>query len=224
MVDGVKNGTAPKAVTTYMEQESRRACPAGKYAFMRNWPYAYALGKKGPQGQGQVQGHPVPDLRGRRQGRHPRRPQHRDLRLLEEPGAAPDVHRLLRVTGRSRRRCLLQVLAGADASPRSYERAGRQEGAPVRAPSSSRRSQQAKARPVSPVYPQISQAIYKNVNEALCRAASPAGRAEEGGLARSTRRCRPSGGSQWKPPLSTDGGAPTQRRRSRGIPERRLAD
>jgi multiple sugar transport system substrate-binding protein len=26
---------------------------------------------------------------------------------------------------------------------------------------------QAKARPVSPVYPQISQAIYKNVNEAL---------------------------------------------------------
>ena len=32
---------------------------------------------------------------------------------------------------------------------------------------------QAKARPVSPVYPQISQAIYKNVNEALSGQVSP---------------------------------------------------
>jgi multiple sugar transport system substrate-binding protein len=33
---------------------------------------------------------------------------------------------------------------------------------------------QAKARPVSPVYPQISQAIYKNVNDALAGRSSPA--------------------------------------------------
>ena len=33
---------------------------------------------------------------------------------------------------------------------------------------------QAKARPVSPVYPQISQAIYKNVNDALAGRTSPA--------------------------------------------------
>ena len=33
---------------------------------------------------------------------------------------------------------------------------------------------QAKARPVSPVYPQISQAIYKNVNDALAGRVSPA--------------------------------------------------
>jgi multiple sugar transport system substrate-binding protein len=32
---------------------------------------------------------------------------------------------------------------------------------------------QAKPRPVSPVYPQISEAIYKNVNEALSGAVSP---------------------------------------------------
>ena len=42
---------------------------------------------------------------------------------------------------------------------------------------------QAKARPVSPVYPQISQAIYKNVNDALAGRASAAGRHQEGGLA-----------------------------------------
>jgi len=34
--------------------------------------------------------------------------------------------------------------------------------------------EQAKARPVSPVYPQISQAIYKNVNAALSGQKSPA--------------------------------------------------
>ncbi|MDQ4137860.1 MAG: ABC transporter substrate-binding protein, partial [Actinomycetota bacterium] len=32
---------------------------------------------------------------------------------------------------------------------------------------------QAKSRPVSPVYPQVSQAIYKNVNEALAGRVSP---------------------------------------------------
>ena len=32
MVDGVKNGDAPRAVTTYMEEESRRAFESGKPA------------------------------------------------------------------------------------------------------------------------------------------------------------------------------------------------
>ena len=69
MVDGIKNGDAPKAVTTYMEPESLAAFQTGKYAFMRNWPYAYALNKEGREGQGQVRRHAVPGLRGRRQGR-----------------------------------------------------------------------------------------------------------------------------------------------------------
>src|SRR5215204_3513578 len=46
MVDGIKNGAAPKAVTTYMEPESLTAFQSGKYAYMRNWPYAYALNQK----------------------------------------------------------------------------------------------------------------------------------------------------------------------------------
>ena len=46
MVDGIKDGSVPKAVTTYMEEEARRTFEAERATFERQWPYAYANGQK----------------------------------------------------------------------------------------------------------------------------------------------------------------------------------
>jgi multiple sugar transport system substrate-binding protein len=46
MAEGFNNGAVPKATTTYKEEEARRAFENGNATFMRNWPYAYSLGKE----------------------------------------------------------------------------------------------------------------------------------------------------------------------------------
>ena len=95
MVDGIKDGAAPKAVTTYMEEP---AAPRlrGRQRDVRcaTGPTPTRSATEGAEGQGQVRGRAVPGVRGRRQGRHPRRPQHGHLGLLEEPGRRAEAHRL----------------------------------------------------------------------------------------------------------------------------------
>ena len=43
LVDAVKDGNIPQEALTFQEEQGRTAFEAGKYLFMRNWPYAYSL-------------------------------------------------------------------------------------------------------------------------------------------------------------------------------------
>jgi multiple sugar transport system substrate-binding protein len=171
MVDGIKNGAAPKAVTTYMEEESRRAFETGKYAFMRNWSYAYALGNaKGSKVKGKFKVAPFPTFEGGTKAailgghnlvisaysKNPKGSVQLINFLTSEQIQAQDAAKYT----------LTPVLKA------TYDDPEVKKAMPFAA-ELKQGVEQAHARPVSPVYPQISQAIYKNVNAALAGQTSP---------------------------------------------------
>ena len=171
MVDGVKNGIAANGVTTYMEEESRRYFESGRATFMRNWPYAFALGEaKGSKVKGKFAVSPFPEFEGGGTagilGGH-------NLvisQFSKNPGAALKLVDFVTSqemqVAQFRDYSLAPVLTAAYDDPavqKKYDFADELRDA----------VSQARSRPVSPVYPQISQAIYENVNEALAGRVSP---------------------------------------------------
>jgi trehalose/maltose transport system substrate-binding protein len=169
MADGIKNGSAPKAVTTYKEEESRRAFESGNATFMRNWPYAYSLGKdskigskfdistfpgyKGNPGAGVLGGY---NLGISAYSKNPEG----SLAFIEF-ATAPEQQKIM-ATEASLPPTLTDVYddpAVKKAMPFASELRDAID--------------QAKPRPVSPVYPQISEAIYNNVYAALQGDMSP---------------------------------------------------
>ena len=170
MVDGIKNGDAPKAVTTYMEEQARRAFEAGKASVMRNWPYAFALGEKAPKIKGKFKVIPFPAFEGG--GKAGILGGHNMVisAYSKNPGAtlkfidymtSPEVMKSNAVTYSK------SPVLGA-----TYEDAAVKKAIPFAA-ELKQAVEQAKSRPVSPVYSLISQAIYKNVNAALSGSSSP---------------------------------------------------
>jgi multiple sugar transport system substrate-binding protein len=169
MADGIKSGAVPKAVTTYKEEESRRAFESGNATFMRNWPYAYALGKdskiadkfdistfpgyKGNPGAGVLGGY---NLGISAYSKNPKG----SLAFIEF-ATEPDQQKIM-ATEASLPPTLTEVYddpAVKKAMPFASELRDAID--------------QAKPRPVSPVYPQISEAIYNNVYAALQGDMSP---------------------------------------------------
>jgi multiple sugar transport system substrate-binding protein len=171
MVDGVKDGTAANGVTTYMEEESRRYWESGKATFMRNWPYAYALGqKKGTAVSGKFNVMPFPDFEGA--GTAGILGGHNQVVSVysDNPGGA--LKWIDYVTGpESQKRQLLEYSQSSTLTATYDDPAIQKKYAFAEQLRDA--ISQAKSRPVSPVYPQISQAIYKNVNEALAGRVSP---------------------------------------------------
>ena len=170
MVDGVKNGIAAKGVTTYMEEESRRYFESGKATFMRNWPYAYALGEKAPAVKGKFDVMPFPDWEGG--GKAGILGGHNFVISVfsDNPGGALAWTDYM--TQKEQQITEFVEFSLAPTLAEVYEEPEVQEKYKF-APQLADAVAQAKARPVSPVYPQISQAIYENVNAALSGQATP---------------------------------------------------
>jgi len=168
MVNGIKDGAAKRAVVTEMEEESRRAFEQSKATFMRNWPYAYALGNKSKI-KGKFKITTLPGFGG-------------------NPGAGVLGGTNLAISAYSRNpggalavvnyftSGVGQRLIGEGATPPATTAAYKEPSVrkAIGLPDAIERAvAQAKPRPVSPVYPQISQAIYKNVNAALAGQITP---------------------------------------------------
>lgn len=169
MRNGIDDGDVPKAVTTYMEEESRRAFEGNRATFMRNWPYAYALAKdssiadsfqvttfpsyEGNPGAGVLGGY---NLAISAYSENPEgslafieyavEPDQQEIQATEAslPAVVSDVYDMPSV-----KKALPFATELRDAV------------------------EQAQPRPVSPVYPQISEAIYTNVYAALQGDKSP---------------------------------------------------
>ena len=169
MADGIKSGAVPKAVTTYKEEESRRAFESGNATFMRNWPYAYALGKDskiadkfdiatfhgfaGQQGAGVLGGY---NLGISAYSKNPEG----SLAFIEF-ATQPDQQKIMATEAS------LPPTVSA-----TYDDPAVKKAMPFAAELKTA-IEQAKPRPVSPVYPQISEAIFNNVYDALQGNTSP---------------------------------------------------
>ena len=169
MVDGIKNGAAPKAVTTYMEEQARMSFEAGRATFQRNWPYAYAAGKKNKDTP-DFKVVAFPEFEGA--GKAGILGGHNDVISVygKNPGGALKVLDFL--SSEEEAVTLASEFSLPPAIASAYDDPAVKKALPFAAELKQAISQ-AKPRPVSPVYPQISAAIYKNVNEALSGAVSP---------------------------------------------------
>jgi multiple sugar transport system substrate-binding protein len=167
MVKGIKDGAAPKQVVTYMEEPSRQEFEAGRATFMRNWPYAYALGNKSKI-KGKFEITNLPGFGGKPGAGVLGGTNLAISSYTDNPGGSLAVLNFF--TGK-----VGQQLIGEGATPPATTAAydipsvRKALGLPdaIKAAVAA-----AQPRPVSPVYPQISQAIYKNVNNALSGQAS----------------------------------------------------
>jgi multiple sugar transport system substrate-binding protein len=170
MVAGIEDGAAPKAVNTYMEEPARRVFEAGKVTWMRNWPYAYSLNQKAPKVRKKFAVMPFPPFDGGGStgilGGH-------NMVISsysKNPGGALAL--IDYFTGAEVQERNAVEFSKAPVLDATYVDPDVKKALPFAAELKAA-VEQAKSRPVSPVYPQISQAISKNVNAALSGSTSP---------------------------------------------------
>jgi multiple sugar transport system substrate-binding protein len=170
MVNGIKQGAAPKATTTYDEEAARRAFEAGTATFMRNWPYAYGLDQKAPKIKGKFAVAPLPAFDGG--GRAGVLGGHNLVISAYSAHPAVALAFINLMTSPAYVRSDAIKYSQAPVLKATYQDPGVRKAMPFAA-QLEQAVEQAKSRPSSPVYPQISAAIYKNVNAALAGNMSP---------------------------------------------------
>jgi multiple sugar transport system substrate-binding protein len=164
MVDGMKDGAAVKATRTYMEEQARQAFEQGKATFMRNWSYAYALDKKAAKVKDHLAVTALPPFDGGQKGgvlggngpvisAFTKNPKASVLWLDYWTSEAVIKHNAAKY-------------ALPPTMPQIYDDPAVKKTLPYAAELRAA-VQAATSRPVSPVYSQISEAVYTNVNKAL---------------------------------------------------------
>jgi len=171
MVDGINDGAAPRDVLTFTEEESRRAWEAGQAGLLRNWTYAYVLGKQNPDIADSFAIEPLPAFEG---GTGNGSSILGGVNMVinkysGNPGAAlKAIDFITSVEGQT-----VAALKGQAATLSAvYEDASVQEALPFWE-TLEQGIEQATSRPVTPVYSLVSKAIYDNVNKALAGQLTP---------------------------------------------------
>jgi multiple sugar transport system substrate-binding protein len=170
MVDAVKRGAAPRSVATYMEPESLAAWQTGRYSFMRNWPYAYGLSQDTDELKGKFAVAPLPAYEGAGRASILGGGNSVISVYSKNPGGALAVVDFL--ASQDWQTTLTAEFSQMSPFKATYDQPEVQKAIPFHA-EIRKAIEQARARPVSPVYPQISQAIYDNVNDAIAGRATP---------------------------------------------------
>ena len=146
-------------MTTYKEEESRRAFEAGQATFMRQWPYAYALGNES-QIKGKFEVAPFPAYEG---GTAAGILGGYNLGISAFSDAPEAALEFVNFVTRPQPQEIMATKASLPpVLTQTYDDPDVRKVMPF-AEELRKAIRQAQPRPVSPVYPQISEAIYKNV-------------------------------------------------------------
>jgi multiple sugar transport system substrate-binding protein len=164
---GFKDKAIPQANLTYMEEDSRNAFQTGRVSILRNWPYVYALAK---QAHVPFKVVPLPTWAGGKAASVLGGYNLGISTYSKNPGGALSF--INYATGPAAQKkffiksSLPAVLTGVYTDPAVVK-------SQPFAPQLLKAVQNGVPRPVSPVYPQISEAIQKNVYSALSNGTSP---------------------------------------------------
>lgn len=169
MVDGVRRGAALAAVPTFMEEDTRRAFEAEEASLSRNWTYQYVLGQDSVVA-GKFDIIPLPPFEGGSKGGVLGGVNLAISTFSDNKSAAL---RFIDFATSAESAVGLAIVGTPPCIASAYDDPRVQEALPFWEVLYAG-IEQGGSRPVSPVYPQISQAIYRNVNAALAGTVSPA--------------------------------------------------